>query len=856
MQSDKTNIGNSSEKTHSCRICSEADSEENKLISPCKCIGNLKHMHPACIIEWIKKAQSQTCLFCGHKMRIRRDYTKNYGFTPGFLFLCRAYAKDLVCARLKRAKDALFELSHLLGLGLFGSLGLGLFSLRKAASLLEVFLCLPLLTFSARKSMDQQKKQNTYTVLDTLTKLNMFNEGKKPLADIYKRKCTLDKDQKRNKEDEEIRKILDIIVFEDDSEGLLEQKTCFRDFAVFFFFLGAACVFSYFANPFDAVGPDFVFGRVLAPAGGLLLCLYFLLLFAKHVTAWMERPKWGINTAFVLIRILYIFLLRFGMLPYCIVNIVGGFFVQPVFRAIREIGSFFMAHRVLKVLGIELGVPVESALCALVEKHPRLSSGIFILLGNLSIFVFEKACMRFPGAIRPGFLPWLCPLNMSMNRLVKDSMIINIQGYIALIVLMMCVGFMLCVPVEALCFLIRRGYLISLRPYRMTWVEALPWFYYYVPIVDLFAHGRIAQRCFQQMAFVFTRCSARAVQYLQIESLLFDGPLPKAGMDMRYLRYLPCNNEVPYCNDEVCVRKKLLVTKGEKDLYFDEHGQKKGVCMDRFLESGLNEIGWINNLAAASRAELMFNPFYSVFYAPPGALLRVVLYVLFVFSLFNAFLLGTLLSLHSFFVAIENMRREFPVAQPHAWQNTLQIGKGAGLVFGVVCSLLCFFYRGRRFLFYKSILQSVQRCAVLTMVPAVAMLWHVVAKEAVFDLAAAFGYASLFTQKNTYKSVWALSYFVGLGYIVGEWPFHLLALLENCVFLLIFAGVCTFSSLERALSAPLRAAMLVLFVMLPILSQKAVLSGKEMACGLWRLPAKIKSKILSHGAEIVLCNDV
>ena len=66
-----------------CRICLfEEDSPENKLITPCKCSGTMKHIHVSCLREWLdsrkKKTESQhnksyvwknlVCELCGDQL--------------------------------------------------------------------------------------------------------------------------------------------------------------------------------------------------------------------------------------------------------------------------------------------------------------------------------------------------------------------------------------------------------------------------------------------------------------------------------------------------------------------------------------------------------------------------------------------------------------------------------------------------------------------------------------------------------------------------------------------------------------------------------------------------------------------
>lgn len=47
-----------------CRICHCEESSEDYLISPCHCIGTLRHVHQACLQQWLKSNGMKSCELC------------------------------------------------------------------------------------------------------------------------------------------------------------------------------------------------------------------------------------------------------------------------------------------------------------------------------------------------------------------------------------------------------------------------------------------------------------------------------------------------------------------------------------------------------------------------------------------------------------------------------------------------------------------------------------------------------------------------------------------------------------------------------------------------------------------------
>ena len=63
----KLHNSKSEQQTNVCRIClGEDEPTSNELICPCKCDGTMKHIHIACLKEWLN---SKKLVYNGEKVR-------------------------------------------------------------------------------------------------------------------------------------------------------------------------------------------------------------------------------------------------------------------------------------------------------------------------------------------------------------------------------------------------------------------------------------------------------------------------------------------------------------------------------------------------------------------------------------------------------------------------------------------------------------------------------------------------------------------------------------------------------------------------------------------------------------------
>lgn len=68
-QDIETNLNNS-ESYLECRICRSTD--EEPLISPCKCSGSSKWIHQSCLVQWFQISRATKCELCSEKIIIKK----------------------------------------------------------------------------------------------------------------------------------------------------------------------------------------------------------------------------------------------------------------------------------------------------------------------------------------------------------------------------------------------------------------------------------------------------------------------------------------------------------------------------------------------------------------------------------------------------------------------------------------------------------------------------------------------------------------------------------------------------------------------------------------------------------------
>lgn len=59
------------ESIATCRIC-HCDNEAEPLISPCNCIGTVKHVHHSCLMDWLKRCVKTKCELCLQPISVDR----------------------------------------------------------------------------------------------------------------------------------------------------------------------------------------------------------------------------------------------------------------------------------------------------------------------------------------------------------------------------------------------------------------------------------------------------------------------------------------------------------------------------------------------------------------------------------------------------------------------------------------------------------------------------------------------------------------------------------------------------------------------------------------------------------------
>ena len=82
----------------SCRICFDEETDDNKLISPCKCTGNSKYIHEKCLHTWrfsneIGSDARNRCMECKYRYKVTR-IVKPF---PILFKLCNNFYKHFFC---------------------------------------------------------------------------------------------------------------------------------------------------------------------------------------------------------------------------------------------------------------------------------------------------------------------------------------------------------------------------------------------------------------------------------------------------------------------------------------------------------------------------------------------------------------------------------------------------------------------------------------------------------------------------------------------------------------------------------------------------------------------------------------
>ena len=73
-----------------CRICHEGDCEE-PLLTVCKCLGSIKHVHHSCLLNWISRSGDLTCELCKYDYEVTK--TRKTKFSEVRLFVAYLYKR-------------------------------------------------------------------------------------------------------------------------------------------------------------------------------------------------------------------------------------------------------------------------------------------------------------------------------------------------------------------------------------------------------------------------------------------------------------------------------------------------------------------------------------------------------------------------------------------------------------------------------------------------------------------------------------------------------------------------------------------------------------------------------------------
>lgn len=762
-----------------CRICSEPENESNKLSIPCMCIGHLQYVHSNCILSWIQKTRSQICPLCKYKIKIRRNTKKrnlsNISEIALFYLGCiRQTVHKWLCAKYF--------------LSMQGSVLSFVFSaiFYPVVKVLSFPVFRPFLSifhFIKSEEAEITHKKNTFTLLDTLSKLSIFSEYNAIYSEVN-HEVQNDPNAKSTPE-EELRKIFNVIVFEEDLESGIEAQHAIADYFVFFMSLVLVGFIAYITNPLDDIEGDAVLAYVLAPTGNALLLMYvFVCCSSAILRACSIRSKW-IGISVVYCKLLIVVLLRFGIFPYFIGSVLVGFILHsPVGLFVDLSGISDWVQNSLVVLfyqkrsvgrfifKIFTDCNIKSFIMGWISVLP-------ILLGNAFITGLDRINRRTPLFIRPGISSWLFPMDIFLSRIVKDAIITNISGYI----LILGIFFIVIVayyPVWMLTYMISTEVVKFFEESSRTRLEAISWFYYYIPVASFLFNG--FSYFYSEYMSLLKRAAISLACILGLSSLLFDGPLPHKDISLNHLHYLPCKNHMPYNQKEIRKRKELVITKSEKEMYFDEKGNKKKITRDRIFSLDGEDTEWASFVISSGRAELLYNPLYSVFYVPPFYVLRIVCYVLAVVGLYLSLSIMSVMVVYVIFLVIENIRknqserllsRVFQVIKPLVFLVCIEVGR------------LYIVYRDRRFLILRKLLFSLKRYFLSILLPFIGSIFAVLSKK-VFsnDYCAPFIF-----HNNCCNLIWAISYSVGLSIVLWESDFPVVVLITGSGVLFMYTAV-------------------------------------------------------------------
>ncbi|KAI5189390.1 hypothetical protein NEMIN01_0453 [Nematocida minor] len=846
------------EKVPCCRICIEPETPDSRLASPCKCLGNMQYVHPTCILEWIHRSKSQVCNLCKHKIKLKRVHTDKHPTKRSVLLFIASYVIYIMKKAKAWAYNRYVRPLHTVFSAL---LSLVFFMCRPVSKIFTLSVLSPFLSvscFMRRKHINTIHKQNSYTLLETMTKLSMFSEYNAMYAELSQNILLGDQNKGSIKTPEqELRKIFNVIIFEEDPESIFQLNYSPRNYFVFFISLAVVSVASHFLIPVDDLQNGLVFVNVMLSTAILLLIMYVTFCLCNIFISLFKISSKCVNISIVYCKLLIIIFLRYVMLPYFVSSVVGYASRDSVHFllarsecsiALRKMCTIcdFKRHSAFlsRHFGAYLLISFDASSFKRLEIFVDMVSVFFVLFGNALIALLEAVSRRVSWLVRPGMCALVCPLDVFISRIIKDSILDNIVGYFVIVCVFACISMGVYVPVYCIHYLMKNEYLLSMKKDAKAPLETVAWMYYYVPLFKFLLNG-VIQAYIGSIKDVFSTITQKLSHSLKIGSLLFDGTLPHIGDDLRHLHYLPSRNSVPYNKEEIRKRRRLLVTQEEKNMYFDKKGHKRHITGKRFVNLDAEDKEWAVSVMGARRAELLYNPLYSLFYVPPFAILRVLLYIFVAFLLFCALSIAAVLSLYEFFVCLENFRRE---RAADLIPNVLQNLKSVLFVISTSLAILCASFRKRRFLVIVKMRYALSHCIVLCVLPFVSLLFTILFKMVFVE-----PMGEEFSAHSGHF-MWAVSYAVSLDILLRNSSKSARTLLQAAgalfLFLVFDVIICNGCLIEK--SAYFKMCM----VLFPFILSYITEGLRAVVYGILHLPKSVKTYMLHYGTEIALSETI
>ncbi|KAI5161651.1 hypothetical protein NEAUS04_0641 [Nematocida ausubeli] len=337
----------------------------------------------------------------------------------------------------------------------------------------------------------------------------------------------------------------------------------------------------------------------------LLFTLYVIILGIMKTRGILNHRRYAVifHILHIYSKICIMLWLRYVALPYGISRVITGFAVE----IILILEKMAVLDRFM-VLGV----------------YPAY---IHVIFGNLVIITTESLITEgFSHVIRPGLVNSLCPTELTLENIIKDRVITVICGYTR--VLTMFIGFAAGLACTHLLFWYSRIYFQELFnfPKISEWQSPyLQDIYIFLLFLNLFFEYFPIRKTSQLVHNFLKNIPIFLSKILEINSFIFNEKI-LPDTNPTNLKYFPSKN-IPYSHEEIKKRAIIPVTDDEKNIYFDGNGEIRKLTLSKFEYS---EIQWDNNIITHRKAELLYNPMYSLYSVPKFWLFRV---VIFIFSL-------------------------------------------------------------------------------------------------------------------------------------------------------------------------------------------------------------------------------